>query len=104
MDPLDGTKEFIKRNGEFTVNIALIREHAPVLGVVHVPARDTDYFAHRGAGAWLREPGRKAADPRSGGRPRIPCGSWAAGRTAALHWNIFCSASGPTKWCPWAAR
>ena len=60
VDPLDGTKEFIKRNGEFTVNIALIREHRPVLGVVHVPARDVDYYGHRGAGAWLREPGREA--------------------------------------------
>jgi len=37
IDPLDGTKEFIKRNGEFTVNIALIEHHQPVLGVVHAP-------------------------------------------------------------------
>ena len=39
VDPLDGTKEFIRRNGEFTVNIALIEGGRPVLGVVHVPAR-----------------------------------------------------------------
>jgi len=38
IDPLDGTKEFIKRNGEFTVNIALIENHQPILGVVHAPA------------------------------------------------------------------
>lgn len=38
VDPLDGTREFISRNGEFTVNIALIRDHKAVLGVVHVPA------------------------------------------------------------------
>lgn len=43
VDPLDGTKEFISRNGQFTVNIALIEGHAPVLGVVHVPVRDTSY-------------------------------------------------------------
>ncbi|NOZ38193.1 MAG: 3'(2'),5'-bisphosphate nucleotidase CysQ, partial [Gammaproteobacteria bacterium] len=44
VDPLDGTKEFIKRNGEFTVNIALIRDHEAVLGVVHVPVPDHDYY------------------------------------------------------------
>lgn len=43
VDPLDGTKEFVSRNGEFTVNIALIDAHAPVLGVVHVPVSDTTY-------------------------------------------------------------
>jgi len=54
VDPLDGTKEFIKKNGEFTVNIALIQGHDTVLGVVHVPARDEDYYACRGAGAFMR--------------------------------------------------
>jgi 3'(2'), 5'-bisphosphate nucleotidase len=43
IDPLDGTKEFIKRNGEFTVNIALIENHSPTLGVVHAPALQTTY-------------------------------------------------------------
>jgi 3'(2'), 5'-bisphosphate nucleotidase len=52
VDPLDGTKEFIKRTGEFTVNIALIRESEPVLGVVYAPAIDTTYAAARGLGAW----------------------------------------------------
>lgn len=52
VDPLDGTREFIKRNGEFTINIALIEKHAPVLGVVHVPVTGTSYFAHRGNGAF----------------------------------------------------
>ncbi|HET6563997.1 MAG TPA: 3'(2'),5'-bisphosphate nucleotidase CysQ [Xanthomonadales bacterium] len=52
VDPLDGTKEFIKRNGEFTVNIALIREHEPVLGVVHIPVSDETYFGGQGLGAW----------------------------------------------------
>ena len=52
VDPLDGTKEFIKRNGEFTVNIALVQGHDPVLGVVHVPVLDRAYFGGRGAGAF----------------------------------------------------
>ncbi len=52
VDPLDGTREFIKRNGEFTVNIALIDGHEAVLGVVHAPALDTLYYATQGAGAW----------------------------------------------------
>jgi len=43
VDPLDGTKEFINRNGEFTVNIALIRHHSPILGVVHVPVSGITY-------------------------------------------------------------
>ena len=51
LDPLDGTREFIKRNGEFTVNVALVQGHQPVLGVVHVPARQRDYTGLRGAGA-----------------------------------------------------
>jgi len=45
VDPLDGTKEFIKRNGEFTVNIALIHKHKPVLGIIYIPVKDVFYFA-----------------------------------------------------------
>lgn len=55
IDPLDGTKEFIKRNGEFTVNIALIHRNNPVLGVVYAPARDLCYFAAEGCGAFRQE-------------------------------------------------
>ena len=54
VDPLDGTKEFINHNGEFTVNIALIRDHQPIMGVVHVPVTDTSYFGARGPGAWCQ--------------------------------------------------
>jgi len=50
VDPLDGTKEFIKRNGEFTVNIALIKEQDPVFGVVYVPATDVMYVGVVGEG------------------------------------------------------
>lgn len=52
VDPLDGTKEFIKRNGEFTVNIALIDGHKAVLGVVHIPVSDTCFYAAAGVGAF----------------------------------------------------
>jgi len=51
IDPLDGTKEFIKRNGEFTVNIALIRDHEPVLGVVHIPVSGETFSGSRTLGA-----------------------------------------------------
>lgn len=52
VDPLDGTREFIKRNGEFTVNIALIEDGVAVLSVVHVPVTDVNYFGCRGLGAF----------------------------------------------------
>jgi 3'(2'), 5'-bisphosphate nucleotidase len=52
VDPLDGTKEFINQNGEFTVNIALIRENRPVLGVIVVPVTGMAYFALEGEGAY----------------------------------------------------
>lgn len=54
VDPLDGTREFVKRNGEFTVNIALIDGDRPVLGVVHAPALGETAFARRGVGAFAR--------------------------------------------------
>lgn len=54
VDPLDGTREFVKRNGEFTVNIALIDDHQPVLGVVFAPVTGDAYAAERGHGAWMR--------------------------------------------------
>jgi 3'(2'), 5'-bisphosphate nucleotidase len=53
VDPLDGTREFVKRNGEFTVNIALIENHAPVLGVVLLPVTGALYFGVAGDGAFL---------------------------------------------------
>ena len=52
VDPLDGTKEFVKKNGEFTVNIALIYKDAPVLGVVYAPALDVCYWAKQDEGAF----------------------------------------------------
>lgn len=58
LDPLDGTKEFLARNGEFTVNIALIEDGRPVLGVVYAPAIDTLYWGGKEQGAW-RQIGRQ---------------------------------------------
>lgn len=58
VDPLDGTREFVKRNGEFTINIALIREHRPVLGLVMAPALDLTYTGAVGTGAWRRHQGK----------------------------------------------
>jgi 3'(2'), 5'-bisphosphate nucleotidase len=55
VDPLDGTKEFVKRNGEFTVNIALIENQRPVLGVVYVPVSGVIYFGCRGSGAFKQK-------------------------------------------------
>lgn len=62
VDPLDGTKEFVARNGEFTVNIALIEANRPILGVVHIPVSDTTYSGAPGLGAWRG----------SGDRPPLP--------------------------------
>jgi len=54
IDPLDGTREFIKRNGEFTVNIALIKNHQSILGVINAPVLNTDYYAWRGGNAYKK--------------------------------------------------
>ena len=57
VDPLDGTKEFIKKNGEFTVNIALIKNNKPILGVVYAPVKDTFYYGdfHNGSFKKIRD-------------------------------------------------
>ncbi|MEH6543301.1 MAG: 3'(2'),5'-bisphosphate nucleotidase CysQ [Porticoccaceae bacterium] len=55
IDPLDGTKEFVKRSGEFTVNVALIENQVPVLGVVYVPVTQLTYCGLAGVGAWRRD-------------------------------------------------
>lgn len=61
VDPLDGTKEFIKKNGEFTVNIALIHNNRPVIGVIYAPIKDCTYYALNGMGAYKIE---KAAETK----------------------------------------
>lgn len=74
VDPLDGTKEFVARNGEFTVNIALIEEACPVLGVVVAPALGQSYWGGASQGAWREangkvEPIRVASPQERVGRP-----------------------------------
>lgn len=54
VDPLDGTKEFIKKNGEFTINICLMRDHKPIYGVIHVPAKGETYY-NNDEGAFLKD-------------------------------------------------
>ena len=71
IDPLDGTKEFIKRNGEFTVNIALVHKGYPIAGVIYAPALGELYFASSRTGAWKKKYGLKE---------RIICQKWSVKR------------------------
>lgn len=71
VDPLDGTKEFIKRNGEFTVNIALIHKDRPVMGVIYAPALDILYYAVSGMGAYRVEAGKTERLPLKSGLFRL---------------------------------
>ncbi len=73
VDPLDGTKEFVGRNGEFTVNIALIENGAPILGVVQVPVQDVLYAA-RGSGTATRRRALGPAEPIAA-RPQPDAGA-----------------------------
>jgi len=77
VDPLDGTREFVKRNGEFTVNIALIEDHVPILSVVQQPVGGELAAAWRGGGAWLGKPGEKAqrVKTRKRASPLVVAGS-----------------------------
>jgi len=59
VDPLDGTKEFIKRNGEFTVNIALINKNVPVFGVIYIPVQTLLYYGSKTVGSWKQIPGEE---------------------------------------------
>jgi 3'(2'), 5'-bisphosphate nucleotidase len=72
VDPLDGTKEFIKRRAEFTVNVALIEAGEPVFGVVLAPALDLLYWAAKGEGAWREE---KASAPERIYSRQLPAGA-----------------------------
>ncbi len=70
VDPLDGTREFIKKNGEFTVNIALIHEHKPILGVIYVPVSGDCYFAAKTFGAFKQLRGQEAVAIHTRDKPR----------------------------------
>ncbi len=88
VDPLDGTREFASRNGEFTVNIALIQDGRPVLGVVQVPVQARRYAGLAGQGAWVDEPvlGRQAirCRPRPAVGELVVASSRSHGDDAAL--------------------
>jgi 3'(2'), 5'-bisphosphate nucleotidase len=71
VDPLDGTREFVKRNGEFTVNIALVVEHEAVLGIVSAPAQGISYWGAAGIGAF-RQDERGAVRPIRISAPAAP--------------------------------
>jgi 3'(2'), 5'-bisphosphate nucleotidase len=86
VDPLDGTKEFIARTDEFSVNIALIRNHEPVMGVIFAPALGTAYFASRGLGAFRQD----TVDPL---RPLLTR-KWATGQPLAISVSRRQSAQG----------
>lgn len=86
VDPLDGTREFVARNGEFTVNIALVHGGHPVLGVVHLPVAGRVYAGVVGQGAWCEEQGlrrRIAARALPAGGAVVAC-SRSHGDSAAL--------------------
>jgi len=75
VDPLDGTKEFVKGSGEFTVNIALMHENQPVLGVVHTPVKEWMHWGVHSQGAWKQvgtnKKERIQAQPYSGGNMTV---------------------------------
>lgn len=108
VDPLDGTKEFLKRNGEFTVNIALVVGGEPVAGVVLAPALGELFYASRGLGAWKRSaqgvaPLRAA---RAGAGPLRVIGSRSHGGDALGAWlaqldgeHTFVAAGSSLKFC-----
>ena len=72
IDPLDGTREFINRNGEFTVNVALIRDHRPVLGVVAAPVLNLVYYGVAGVGAAVVQRVARRSRSTCGSPPREP--------------------------------
>ena len=109
VDPLDGTKEFLKRNGEFTVNIALVQDGEPVAGVVLAPALEELFFAAKGLGAFKRAAGvTSSIHARSipaGGPVRV-VGSRSHGADALGRWldqlqvpHEFTAAGSSLKFC-----
>ena len=90
VDPLDGTREFVRGGEEFTVNIALIQADRPVLGVVYAPAKGQMYFAHEGGGAFFGRPGSVTAERICVRRPpssplRVLCSRSHAGSAVELY-------------------
>lgn len=98
VDPLDGTREFIRGGEEFTVNIALIRRGKPVLGVVDAPAKGTTYFGHEGGGAFLLSAAADTPEPVSVSRPASrPFRVLASRSHAASAVELYIGAMGATQ-------
>ena len=98
VDPLDGTREFIRGGEEFTVNIALIHADRPVLGVVYAPAKEEMYFACQGGGAFFVRPGSKAAEKIGVRRPpSSPLRVLASRSHAASAVELYVGAMGVTR-------
>jgi 3'(2'),5'-bisphosphate nucleotidase len=108
VDPLDGTRGFIERNGEFTVNIALVEDGEPVAGVIYAPDSRLLYYGSRGEGAYRVRPGGEAESIRP--RPRPAAGLTAVGsrghashgtadKTAHLRIADFVPSSSSLKFC-----
>jgi len=98
VDPLDGTKEFIRRNGEFSVNIGLAENGKPILGVVYSPCTRTSYFAAQGTGAW-RQIAQKPAqriqvDSYDPSRPRMVASRSHSGEAVNAFRDALTAASG----------
>lgn len=95
VDPLDGTREFVKRNGEFTVNIALIENHCSVLGVVLAPVTGELYLAAHGAGSWLQllpDAEWQRVSTRSLARPAVLAGSRSHGNLSSANLSTLLGA------------
>lgn len=109
VDPLDGTREFIGRNGEFTVNIAWVAQGEPMAGVVLAPALGEMYFAARGLGAWkqaAQEARRIRVASRPADQPLRVIGSRSHGGEALARWlarlqspHTFVAAGSSLKFC-----
>ena len=109
VDPLDGTKEFLKRNGEFTVNIALVHQGRPVAGVVLAPALNEMFYAAWGLGCWKRCASgisRLQVRPRDCNAPLRVIGSRSHGGETMAHWlahlphaHTFVAAGSSLKFC-----
>lgn len=105
IDPLDGTKEFLKRNDEFTINVGLVEGGQPVLGMVDAPALGERYYAIRGEGPGARAlgPSREAFGWWSRPGPATaPGGWWAAGPMPRRRPRPSSSSFLRWSWCPWA--
>ena len=95
VDPLDGTREFIKRNGEFTINIALVREHEPLLGIVAAPAQQLTWWGAAGLGAFRRRFGG-ADTPIHVSAPQAPIRIVGSRSHNSPQTDAFCATLQPT--------